>query len=83
LIAAANNFPLNTYYLNYAGSIFLSNKLEKQALELARKSIEVNPRDFNAWNLLTSNPLLGEEERTKSFLAMKKLDPLNKTLGKT
>ena len=83
LIAAANNSPLNTYYLNYAGSIFLSNNLEKQALELARKSIEVNPRDFNAWKLLTSNPLLAEEERERSFLVMKKLDPLNKTLGKT
>lgn len=82
IISAVNQYPGNTYFYNFAGDVLLRNKLEDQALELARKSIEMNPRDFNGWKLLTSNPKLNETEREKAFAEMKKLDPFNNTLGK-
>jgi O-antigen ligase len=81
IVEAANGFPGNTYYFNYAGDVLLQNKLDDQALELARKSIEMNPRDFNGWKLLISNPKLDEVEREKAIAEMKKLDPFNNTLG--
>ncbi len=81
IVAAADAYPGNTYYFNYAGDVLLRNKLEDQALELARKSIEMNPRDFNGWKLLISNPKLDTPERENAIAEMKKLDPFNNTLG--
>lgn len=81
IVSAADGFPGNTYYFNYAGDVLLQNKLDDQALELARKSIEMNPRDFNGWKLLISNPKLDEAEREKAMAEMKKLDPFNNNLG--
>ncbi len=81
IISVVNQHPGNTYFFNYAGDVLLRNKLEDQALELARKSIEMNPRDFNGWKLLTSNPKLDTAEREKAIAQMKKLDPFNNTLG--
>ncbi len=81
IVAAADAYPGSTYYFNYAGDILLRNKLEDQALELARKSIEMNPRDFNGWKLLISNPKLDEVELEKAIAEMKRLDPFNNTLG--
>lgn len=80
--SSALGYPASSYYSNYAGDVLQQNKLEDQALELARKSIEVNPRDFNGWKLLISNPKLDEAEREKAIAEMKKLDPFNNTLGK-
>ncbi len=81
IVAAVDRYPGNTYYFNYAGDVLLRNKLEDQALELARKSIEMNPRDFNGWKLLTSNPKLDDVESEKAIAEMKKQDPFNNTLG--
>jgi O-antigen ligase len=81
IVAAADAYPGSTYYFNYAGDVLLRNKLEDQALELARKSIEMNPRDFNGWKLLISNPKLDEVELEKAIAEMKRLDPFNNTLG--
>jgi O-antigen ligase len=78
----ANGFPGSSYYFIYTGSILLQYKLEDQALEMARKSIALNPRDFNGWKLLLANPKLDEAERQKALAEMKKLDPFNNTLGR-
>jgi predicted Zn-dependent protease len=82
IVEAANGFPGNTYYFNYAGDVLLQNKLEDQALEMARKSIALNPRDFNGWRLLIANPKLEATERENAIFEMKKLDPFNTTIGK-
>jgi O-antigen ligase len=81
IVAAVNRYPGNTYFFNYAGDVLLRNNLGDQALELARKSIEMNPRDFNGWKLLISNPKLDEVELEKAIAEMKRLDPFNNTLG--
>ncbi len=81
IMSSALGYPASSYYLNYAGDVLQQNKLEDQALEMARKSIEINPRDFNGWKLLISNPTLNESDRQKAIAEMKKLDPFNNTLG--
>lgn len=77
---AAKQFPQNDYYYVYAGRIFLSNGLNVKALELTRLAIDSNPRLFEAWKLLMTNPNSTQTEKDSSILEMRKLDPFNLTL---
>lgn len=79
--SATDKFPRTGYYYIYAAQILQENKLEDKALEMAKKAIEVNPRDFNAWKLLAANPKISESERATAIAKMKELDPFNNTLG--
>lgn len=78
---ATNQFPRNNYYYVAAGSIFSSNKLDDRSLEMARKALAANPRDFGAWKILVANPKLSDSERASAIAKMKELDPFNNTLG--
>ncbi len=81
LESATDKFPRTGYYYIYAAQILQENKLEDKALEMAKKAIEVNPRDFSAWKLLAANPKISESERATAIAKMKELDPFNNTLG--
>jgi hypothetical protein len=50
-------------------------------LEMARKALAANPRDFGAWKILVANPKLSDSERASAIAKMKELDPFNNTLG--
>ena len=77
-----DKFPRSGYYYIYAGQIFQENNLEEKALKMARLAIEVNPRDFIAWELLAANSKISQEERDAAIAKMRELDPFNNTLGK-
>jgi tetratricopeptide (TPR) repeat protein len=79
--SATDKFPGSGYYYIYAAQILQENKLDDKALEMAKKAIEINPRDFNAWKLLAANPTISESERAAAIAKMKELDPFNNTLG--
>jgi tetratricopeptide (TPR) repeat protein len=79
--SATDKFPDSGYYYIYGAQILQENKLEDKALEMAKKAIEINPRDFNAWKLLAANPTISESERASAIAKMKELDPFNDTLG--
>jgi tetratricopeptide (TPR) repeat protein len=79
--SATDKFPRTGNYYIYAAQILQENKLEDKALEMAKKAIEVNPRDFNAWKLLAANPKISKSERAAAIAKMKELDPFNNTLG--
>lgn len=79
---AVDKFPRTSYHYTYLSQSLLSNKFEDRALEMSRRAINVNPRDFNAWKSLIANPLLIEPERANAITTMKQLDPFNNTLDK-
>ena len=79
---AVNSFPSSNYYYIYAGQIFKENKLEERVLEMAKKTIEINPREYNAWKLLSESPKISQVERDVAIANMKELDPFNNELGK-
>jgi O-antigen ligase len=79
--SATDKFPGSGYYYIYGAQILQENKLDDKALEMAKKAIEINPRDFNAWKLLAANPTISESERAAAIAKMKELDPFNNTLG--
>ena len=79
--SATDKFPGSGYYYIYGAQILQENKLDDKALEMAKKAIEINPRDFNAWKLLAANPKISESERAAAIAKMKELDPFNNALG--
>ncbi len=80
--SVAGRFPANTYYYIYSAQIFLDNKLEDKALEMAKKAITVNDRDFNAYKAVVANPKASEADKEMALAKMQELDPFNNTLGK-
>ncbi len=80
--SATERFPRSAYYYTYAARIFQANDFDEKALVMAKKAIEANPRDFNAWKLLAANPKISQAERDLAIAKMKKLDPFNGSLGK-
>jgi len=76
----AGRFPENTYYYIYLSEIYLSNKINDKALRNAKRAISLNPRDFNAWKVLSANPSLIESERVGIRSKMQELDPFNESL---
>lgn len=77
---AVDKFPRSSYHYVYISRILLANEFKERALEMSRRAIEVNPRDFNAWKSLIANPLLSEPDRANAITTMKLLDPFNNTL---
>lgn len=80
--SASQQFPKNSYYMAFASQLFLENGLEDKSLELARLSIKSNPRYFNSWKLLVSNPKLSQSEKSTAIAKMRDLDPFNNTLDR-
>ena len=78
---AALKWPLDTYRMNSITSTLAQNKLEPQALEIIRKSVEFNPNSFDAWRVFASIPSASEAEKTTAMAMMRKLDPRNTNLG--
>jgi len=77
---AALQWPLDTFRMNSLASTLAENKLEPQALEIIRKSVEINPNSFDAWRVFANIPSSTEAEKVKAIQMMRKLDPRNTNL---
>jgi O-antigen ligase len=79
---AAKRWPTDAARLNYAAQIFDQNKLPDKAVELARESVKLNPRNFDGWNYLYNSPLVSGIEKREILDRLKALDPNNPDLKK-
>jgi O-antigen ligase len=79
---AAKRWPTDAARLNYAAQVFDQNKLPDKAVELARESVKLNPRNFDGWNYLYSSPVVSENEKREILDRLKALDPHNPDLKK-
>lgn len=77
---AAVKWPIDSYRLNSISGTFAQNNLDTQAIELIRKSVELNPNSYDAWRIYASIPSATEVEKTKATEMMRKLDPRNTNL---
>ncbi len=82
IYAAATKWPTDAARLNYAAQIFDQNKLPDKAVELARESVKLNPRNFDGWNYLYNSPLVSGNEKREILDRLKALDPHNSDLKK-
>jgi hypothetical protein len=81
ILAAAKKWPTNTSRLLYGALLFQSNKLDKQALDLAQLAVKQNPRSFEAWDFISKSPIATETDKKQAINRMIELDPFNKTIN--
>jgi O-antigen ligase len=79
---AALNWPASVSQINFATQLFDENKLQKEAVKLARKSIELNPLNFDGWNYLYNSPLVSVNEKREILDQLLFIDPHNPDLKK-
>ena len=80
IVDVATQWPQSATKMNLASSILRQNGYEKEALVIARKTVEINPYNFEAWQELSLFSSLAPTEKNKFLKTMKLLDPLNPTL---
>jgi O-antigen ligase len=76
ITATADKWPKDVIRMNYISRLFLQNNLPEKALEIARKSVDVAPDNFQAWKILYELPNLPASEKAQALEMMKKLNPL-------
>ncbi len=73
--------PLNTFqFINIVG-VFETNNLTDLAYKYGVEAVRYNPDSYEAWRNLSQLSKTPEIERQKAFENMKRLDPLNTTIG--
>ena len=80
IFVAAQKWPTDTSRLIYGALLFQSNKLDKQALDLAQIALKQNPRSFEAWDFVSKSPVASEADKKQAINEMIKLDPYNKSI---
>jgi hypothetical protein len=74
--------PLDSYKIANAANIFEGNKLFDVSLTYARKAVEFNPNNYDAWRLFYNLTNASTDERKIAKENMIRLDPLNEELKK-
>lgn len=82
IVDAANRRPLEWSRLNKTAEIFQANDMPREATEFARKAVEINPRNFDAWWYLYNSSLIKENEKREILEHLQILDPHNPDLKK-
>jgi hypothetical protein len=66
--------------MNLAAQIFIDGGFSDRALIISQKAVELNPRNFEAWEKIYLNPQADENTKSKALAKMRELDPLNPNL---
>lgn len=74
--------PLNSFAFNNIVGILETNNLADMAYKNGIAAVKFNPDSYEAWRNLSQLSKTSEVDRQKSFRNMKRLDPLNSTIGK-
>ena len=77
---AAMTWPEDSYRMSSAASALTKANHAAQGIEVARAAVKFNPRSFEAWQVISVNPLSPQSERDGALAKMKELDPLNSEL---
>ena len=73
--------PINTFEFNNIVGVFESNGLTEIAHKAALEAVKFNPDSFEAWRNITLLSKSTETEKSLAYSNMKRLDPLNTTIG--
>jgi O-antigen ligase len=78
VLDSALNWPQDVHRMNYVSKIFRESGLEKEAVEVARAAVKINPQNVEVWRELSllSNTIESEKRLAKKNII--KLDPLGK-----
>jgi hypothetical protein len=73
--------PPNTFKYGQIVGVFESNGFSDLAHKYALKAIEFNPDSYELWRNLTFLKRTTQKEKYLALANMKRLDPLNPTVG--
>jgi O-antigen ligase len=73
--------PLNAFAFNNIVGVFETNNLTDLAYKHGIEAVKFNPDSFEAWRNLSQLSRASEADRQAAFANMKRLDPLNMTIG--
>jgi hypothetical protein len=79
---AMSMWPRNQRTLNSGIVLFANNGLPEKALEWARVDVEENSENFVSWVTLYQLQGVSENEKSKIYMKLHELDPLNKDFQK-
>ena len=82
IYAASTKWPTDPARIMYTARIFEQNKMPDKAVELARETVKLSPRNFDAWMYLYNAPSVSGNEKREILDRLKTLDPHNPDLKK-
>lgn len=82
VIAAAYSNPLDPNRMNVLAAILANYSYPDEALKLSKKTVEIFPLSYDAWRIISQLDTASSSEKAKALQAMRRLDPLNETIGK-
>lgn len=82
VIAAAYSNPLDPNRMNVLAAILANYSYPDEALKLAKKTVEIFPLSYDAWRIISQLDTASLSEKAMALQAMRRLDPLNETIGK-
>ena len=74
---AAYLSPLESFRMYQVASVLQENKLNSEALTVARDAVMTFPRSFDLWGIIYNSPIATEAEKTEALARIKQLDPFN------
>jgi hypothetical protein len=80
ILSAERNWPRDASRSNQIAVILVSNKLEKDAIRIAKSTVSQFPKNYDAWKILSEIPSSAEADKLLAKSQMKMLDPFNTNL---
>jgi len=80
ILSAERNWPRDAWRSNQIVVILVSNKLEKDAIRIAKSTVSQFPKNYDAWKVLSEIPSSSEADKLQAKSQMKMLDPFNTNL---
>ena len=80
ILKAERSWPRDPSRSNQIVAILVANKLDQDALRIARSTNKQFPQNYEAWKVLSEIPKAPREERNSALFMMKTLDPRNPSL---
>jgi O-antigen ligase len=75
VIASIEKYPVSTGHMLNAANVFVNSGLVEQGIQIAKKVVGINPRDYNAWSLISARSPVGSDDKIKADEMIRKLDP--------
>jgi hypothetical protein len=73
--------PINSFEINNIVGVFETNNLTDLSYKYGIQAIKFNPNNYDAWANLSNLRKTSEAEKKQAYARMKRLDPLNSTIG--
>ena len=72
-----DKWPQSITRINLATEIFIDGGFADRALIISQKAVKLNPRSFEAWEMINLNPKSDENTKAQALSKMRELDPFN------